>query len=171
MILPTCSEAPFGPESIAHALSLETGRWHWRDQLAASLPRSGLGRSFSFRSLLPHVRTKRGNARNASLAGIGGSTALIEWLADGLREEHDEAAEPKTASAGCYGSEQKMAVNGYRKLAPDGSAGGVLQSGRRFLARNPTAQVNNTGFAVAVAPTPTSRPDSPFSGARPRAQF
>jgi len=57
------------------------------------------------------MRTKRGYAGNASLAGVGPlrRLTLIAALADGLREEHDEAAEPKLTFAGCDQSGQKMA--------------------------------------------------------------
>jgi hypothetical protein len=57
-------------EEIIPSWSLKTGQWHWRDQLKALLPQRGLGRHFSFRSLLTYMRTKRGHAGNASLAGI-----------------------------------------------------------------------------------------------------
>jgi hypothetical protein len=33
---------------ITRDMSLKTGQWHWRDQLAASLPQSGFGLSFFF---------------------------------------------------------------------------------------------------------------------------
>ena len=48
------------------------------------------------------MRTKRLPTGNASLVGIAGHRrlTLIEGLADGLREEHDEAAEPKPTFAG-----------------------------------------------------------------------
>jgi hypothetical protein len=35
-------------DTIDPAWSLKTGQWHWRDQLAASLPQRGFGLSFFF---------------------------------------------------------------------------------------------------------------------------
>ena len=60
------------------------------------LPRRGFGLSFffSFAHVL-HADEAR-HAENLSLAGIGGlrRLTLMEGLAGGLLEEHDEAVEP-----------------------------------------------------------------------------
>jgi hypothetical protein len=62
--------------------------------------RLGLSFSISFAFAL-HANEAR-HAGNASLAGIEGlrRLALIGWLADGLREEHDEAVDSKPAFTG-----------------------------------------------------------------------
>jgi hypothetical protein len=65
-------------------------------KLAASPPQRGFGQSFFFLLFDLHVDEAQ-HAGSASLAGIEGLLRfrLIEGLADRLREEHDEAAEPK----------------------------------------------------------------------------
>jgi hypothetical protein len=96
---------------ITREKSLNTGQWHRRDQLVASLPQRGFGLSFFFSFGLDLHADEARHAANASLADIGRlrRLALIEGLAEGLREEHDEAAEPKRTFAGCHQSAQKMA--------------------------------------------------------------
>jgi len=91
--------------------SLKTGQWNWRDQLAASLPQREFGLSFFFSFALDLHADEVRHAGKASLAGIGGlrRLTLIEGLADGLREEHAEAAEPKPTFAGCHRSGQRLA--------------------------------------------------------------
>jgi hypothetical protein len=106
------SRAPNRPLSaIGPPSSLKTGQWQWRDQQAASLPQRGFGLSFFFSLALALHADEARYAGNASLAGIGGlqRLTLFEGLADDLREEHDEAAEPKPTFAGCHQSGQKMA--------------------------------------------------------------
>ena len=55
---------------------------------------------FLFVCFLSYLRTKRGTPETPSLVGIGGPRRrmLIEGLAGGCCEEHDEAREPKVAS-------------------------------------------------------------------------
>ena len=81
-----------GTRRITNDQSLKTGQWHWRDQLAASLPPGGFGWSFFFSFALALHADEARYAGNASLAGIGGlrRLTLFEGLADRLREEHDE---------------------------------------------------------------------------------
>jgi hypothetical protein len=80
-------------------------------QLAASLPHRGFGLSSFFSFALALHADEAPHAGNASLAGIGGPPRLrlIEVLADGLREEHDEAVEPKPAFTGNLRSGRKLA--------------------------------------------------------------
>jgi hypothetical protein len=93
-------------DRITRRKSLKTGQWHWPDQLAASLPQRGFGMSFFFSFALALHADEARHAGNASLADIGGlrRLTLIEGLADGLCEEHDEAAEPNQLSRAVTGA-------------------------------------------------------------------
>jgi hypothetical protein len=70
-----------------------------------------LGCHFSFSFALALEADEAWHAGNASLAGIEGlrHLALIGSLADGLREEHDEAVEPKPAFTGYQRTGQRLA--------------------------------------------------------------
>jgi hypothetical protein len=70
-----------------------------------------LGCHLSFRSVFALQADEALHAGNASLAGIGGlpRLTLAEVLADGLRQEHDEAVEPKPAFTGHQRSGQRLA--------------------------------------------------------------
>jgi len=91
--------------------SLKTGQCHWRDQLGGFASAARVRAAIFFSSALALHADQARHAGNASLAGIGGlrRLTLIEGLADGLREEHDQAAESKPTFAGCHRSGQKLA--------------------------------------------------------------
>jgi hypothetical protein len=76
--------------------------------LAALLPQRGLELSFfSFRWVLPYCG--RSAARWKGFAGrhrAATASHALRRLADGLREEHDEAAEPQPTFASCHLSGQ-----------------------------------------------------------------
>ena len=79
--------------------------------MAASLPQRGFGPSFFFSFALALHADEARHAGNTSLAGIGGllRLTLIEGLADGFGEKHDEGAESKPTFAGGHRSGQKLA--------------------------------------------------------------